>query len=486
MLRALVFALWSLLLAGLVFFRYDPRFGHDGLPSLGRRPTYLPYYAAYLLPLCIPILLATLALMGFTRAAEEALSTYVGLFLHISLYHLALLLVLPLLRGRICARTCALLWVIPNLLYFTSSTIYRPAKPLWVLVIPGRWHMVALWVWLAGFLGVLGWHIAGHLRFRRRILAPALPVTDPQTLEVWQETLAEADLRRPKYRLVVSPAVNTPLSVGLIPRSTRVVLPPRPYTMEELHWVLRHEVIHLARQDSWNKFFLLFCTAVCWFNPVMWLAMKTCAQDLELSCDETVLLFAHGPQRKEYAALLLHTAGDARGFTTCLSASAASLRRRLRQVLSSAIPSSGAVAVGVIFFVLSVTWGWGTLAYSPTSGAQVLYAAQPASAVAVDGVHLYRPHTDPSQSAYTLTDPQALHQYFSGLTLAHLMGSYTFPDGQRDFYCFFTDGQQQRLIAITDQVMEVTVLGAGGSTHCYYITQGVDWDYLSGLMTQSP
>ena len=61
MLRALVFALWSLLLAGLVFFRYDPRFGHDGLPSLGRRPTYLPYYAAYLLPLCIPILLATLA-----------------------------------------------------------------------------------------------------------------------------------------------------------------------------------------------------------------------------------------------------------------------------------------------------------------------------------------------------------------------------------------------------------------------------------------
>ena len=175
MLRALVFALWSLLLAGLVFFRYDPRFGHDGLPSLGRRPTYLPYYAAYLLPLCIPILLATLALMGFTRAAEEALSTYVGLFLHISLYHLALLLVLPLLRGRICARTCALLWVIPNLLYFTSSTIYRPAKPLWVLVIPGRWHIAALWVWLAGFLGVLGWHIAGHLRFRRRILAPALP-----------------------------------------------------------------------------------------------------------------------------------------------------------------------------------------------------------------------------------------------------------------------------------------------------------------------
>lgn len=486
MLRTVVFLVISLFFAALVYFRYDPLAGNDGLPSLGSCPAYLPYYPAYLLPLFIPILLATLALAGFTQEAEEILSTYVRLFLHISVYHLALLLVLPLLRGRICARTCALLWVIPNVLYFTSASIYQMPKPLWVLVIPGQWHMVALWVWLAGFLGVLGWHIAGHLRFRHRILAPAVPITDPQTLDVWQETLAEADLRRPKYRLVVSPAVTTPLSVGLIPRSTRVVLPPRPYTLEELHWVLRHEVIHLARQDSWNKFFLLFCTAVCWFNPVMWLAMKTCAQDLELSCDETVLLFAHGPQRREYATLLLNTAGDAHGFTTCLSASAATLRRRLKQALSSAIPSSGAVAVGVIFFALSMTWGWATLAYSPTSGAQVLYAAQPASAVAVDGVHLYRPHTAPSQSSYPLTDPQALHQYFSGLTLAHLVGSYTFPDGQRDFYCFFTDDQQERLIAITDQVMVVTVLGDGGSTDYYYITQEVDWDYLSSLLTQSP
>lgn len=486
MLRTLVFLLLSLFLAGMVFFRYDPLFGHDGLPSLGSRPAYLPYYAAYLLPLCIPILLATLALMGFSRAAAETLSTYVGLFLHISVYHLVLLALLPLLRGRICARTCALLWVIPNVLYFTSARIYQMPKPLWVLVIPGQWYMAVLWVWLAGFLGVLGWHMVQHLTFRRRILAPAVPVTDPQSVEIWQEVLAEADLRRPKYQLVVSPAVKTPLSIGLIPRATRVVLPTRSYTREELYWVIRHEVIHLARQDSWNKFFLLFCTAVCWFNPVMWVATKTCAQDLELSCDETVLLFAHAPQRKEYAALLLNTAGDARGFTTCLSASAATLRRRLKQVLSSSIPSSGAVAVGVIFFALSMTWGWGALAYSPTSGAQVLYAAQPASTVAVDGVHLYPSHTAQPQDSYTLTDPQALHQYFSGLTLAHLMGSYTFPDGQRDFYCFFTDDQQERLIAITDQVMEVTVLGDGGSTDYYYITQEVDWDYLMSLMEATP
>ena len=315
-------------------------------------------------------------------------------------------------------------------------------------------------------------------------ITPAVPATDPLTRYLWEEALKEAGFRNPKYQLVISPEVKTPLSIGLLPRCTRVVLPTRSYTREELYWVIRHEVIHLARQDSWSKFFLLFCTAICWFNPLMWVAMKRCAQDLELSCDETVLLFAHQSQRKEYAALLLNTAGDARGFTTCLSASATTLRRRLEQVLSPAARSSGAVVVGVLFFLAAITCGSVTLSYDTAPAAQVLYSAGDTAQYQADGVHLSPPHAQAENTPYTLTAPQAFHDYLSGLSLSRLAGNYNFPD--QDFSCFLFGPDNGKLIVISHQVMEVTELGPGAASTYYYLPQGVDWDYLTSLLEVSP
>lgn len=73
---------------------------------------------------------------------------------------------------------------------------------------------------------------------------------------------------------------------------------------------------------------------MCWFNPLMWLAMRKSADDLELSCDEIVLEGCSSTTRYQYANLLLKTAGDQRGFTTCLSTTASALRYRLKHVMS--------------------------------------------------------------------------------------------------------------------------------------------------------
>lgn len=485
MLRIILISVMSLVLTGVIYLRFDQQVGSDGIQSLNEAPTYAPYYSPVLLPLLFllsPIVFTPF--LGLTGAWEETLSLCAGLFLHVSLYYLVLLALRPVLGKRMTARTGALLWVIPNLLFFTLQKICQPSYPQLVLYIPDPWPQLFVGVWLTGMAGVLGFHIVQHLRFRRRILSPALPATDPLTRYIWEEALKEAGFRNPKYQLVISPEVKTPLSIGLIPRCTRVVLPTRSYTREELYWVIRHEIIHLSRQDSWNKFFLLFCTAICWFNPVMWVAMKTCAQDLELSCDETVLLFAHQPQRKEYAALLLNTAGDARGFTTCLSASAATLRRRLEQVLTPAARSSGAVVVGVLFFLAAITCGSVTLSYDTAPAAQVLYSAGDTAQYQADGVHLSPPHAQAENTPYTLTDPQAFHDYLSGLSLSRLMGTYTLPEEDCSF--FLEGPDNDFLIVISHQVMEVTELGHDSYPTYYHISQEVDWDYLLSLMEASP
>lgn len=485
MFRILIFLVLSLLMAGTAYSRYDALMGNDGIPDLGNHPSYLPYYPAMLLLVMVtlcPVLLTPF--IGFARAADITFSSYGGLFLHVSLYYLVLLALMPHLRGRISARTCAMLWVIPNVLYLTTYSSFTPPRPWLIIPLPGHGWTLLLWVWLAGMVGVLAFHIVQHLRFRRQILSPAVPATDPLTRYIWEEALKEAGFRNPKYQLVISPEVKTPLSIGLLPRCTRVVLPTRSYTREELYWVIRHEVIHLARQDSWSKFFLLFCTAICWFNPLMWVAMRACAQDLELSCDETVLLFAHQSQRKEYAALLLNTAGDARGFTTCLSASAATLRRRLEQVLSPAARSSGAIVAGVLFFLLAISYGWMTVSYGTAPAAQVLYSDQDTAQYHIKGIEVAR-LTDGTQDLdYVPTDPQAFHDYLSGLSLSRLMGTYTLPETDCSF--FLEGPDNDFLIVISHQVMEVTELGPGAASTYYYLPQGVDWDYLTSLLEVSP
>ena len=75
--------------------------------------------------------------------------------------------------------------------------------------------------------------------------------------------------------------------------------------------------------------------ALGWFHPLVWLAVKKAEEDLELSCDEIVLKDADLSTRKKYAELLLSIAGDGRGYTTCLSASAKTLSYRLKATVSA-------------------------------------------------------------------------------------------------------------------------------------------------------
>ncbi|MFR3289972.1 MAG: hypothetical protein ACLTSG_06665 [Lachnospiraceae bacterium] len=82
--------------------------------------------------------------------------------------------------------------------------------------------------------------------------------------------------------------------------------------------------------------------------------MSRSAEDLELSCDEAVLFGAPKDERRRYADLLLSTAGDARGFTTCLSATGRSLRYRLKNVMQPPMKAGGALAIGLAVFFHAV------------------------------------------------------------------------------------------------------------------------------------
>ena len=488
-LRLLFGVLCGGVLAWVVWDRSERELADRAGREEHERPRFLPFGGYYYLPMMMllyPILGVIVG--GAQMAVQLTLCALMRVFLELGVYYVLLMAVMPWLRRWVSARVCAMLWLLPDWIYVFVGRLDLPTdgKKL-VLHAPGTLVYVLLAVWTVGAVGVMVWKIGSHLAFRRRILKNAVPVTDRQTLHVWEIELERAWIKKCKWKLVRSDAVTTPLSIGLYNRTTRIVLPMREYTQEELSLILRHEIIHISRGDPASKFFLTFCTAMCWFNPLMWAAMRKSADDFELSCDESVLLDEPQPVRRQYAELLLQTAGDERGFTTCLSATAGALRYRLRNIMTPGKKRTGAILVGLTLFVLAMCSGYVALAYDARPGTQRIFDGQDLNAVTVSSVD---PWNDPRGKDGTCMDEDALKDYLASLQpelYTENLDEYASGE-QRELTVMFDTPQGRLSVRLLDQAVHVTRLWDGPDFHSdsYYLQTPTDWAYLDTLIAPLP
>lgn len=443
------------------------------------RSRYTPYLNSLLLPTCLLVLIVGYFFAPGQRS-DYGRMLFANLFtitLHLSCYQLVLFLLLPLFRRIISARACAALWLLPNYLYLTFSDWASVDVPRWVISIPPWLPAVAGGIWAAGFAAVLLWKIAGHLAYRRRLLRQAQPITEPEILAIFEAERSAAGKKVPAYQLVRTSAAKTPLSIGFFRCSIRIVLPQRDYTPEELHLIFRHELVHLGREDSLNKFFMAFCTALVWFNPLMWVAMSRSADDLELSCDETVLLEEDEDSRRDYAHLLLSTAGESQGFTTCLSVSARALRYRLRRASKPQRRLLGGVVVGAMFFLMASTMGYVALACDCGTGAEVIFGGQESTAWELT----YLRYSGDGESAlYSCTDRPALDAYLAALPMEEALYDVHYESS----YCVdlhYLTPRGTLVVSLVEGYVRVTPLWERSSTY-YRTTEAIDFPYLRSLL----
>ncbi len=477
--------LFSLAFAWSVFSRYDKEIGSESKPEGGQR--YLPLVFGALLPVFLLILVIMgSSFYGVQETLKMALSMCFRIFLHLCVYYVILGLLLPLLRRYISARACAMLWLIPNYLYITEMSYMEIPEPLLVIHASSKVVCILFALWILGFLGVFLWKITEHLIFRRKVLRNADPVTDNRIIAIFQAEIEDAGMMKPKpkFKLVTSPDVATPLTIGLFKRSTRVILPTNSYTDSELKLIFRHELIHIGREDSWSKFFMMFCTAMCWFNPLMWIAMQKSAEDTELSCDETVLLDADEDTRKQYANLILNAAGNDRGFTTCLSASASSMRYRLKSIVSPGKKHSGALIVGLMFFVLCMSSGYVALAYGEETGADTVYRGYELSSFVADDITVSGGQYD---SKLDNIDAEALTAYIAGLWTQEMTGNYSFSNDDREVSIWYNTPYGVVLLDLHSNHVRVFYLSdEEDRSYIYHLPDGTDWEYVDSIVPPLP
>lgn len=106
------------------------------------------------------------------------------------------------------------------------------------------------------------------------------------------------------------PAVGPAVIGALRPRIVTPADFETRFDAQEQALILSHEGVHLARGDGLVNALAAAASCVCWFNPLVHVAVQRLRIDQELACDAAVLA-RHPQQRRTYAGALLKAQLDA-------------------------------------------------------------------------------------------------------------------------------------------------------------------------------
>ena len=158
------------------------------------------------------------------------------------------------------------------------------------------------------FLSV-GFVLVRYFWSRRKLLRMSRPAGEED------QTVLEAARRRTgcdrEAELYRCSGIHTPMLMGF---RRPVILLPDNIPAGSLEAALAHELTHLKHRDTWYMLLMTLARCVHWFNPLVWLMVRTARRDMELCCDYDLLNGQGEEARRAYGrAILDQIAGRDRG-----------------------------------------------------------------------------------------------------------------------------------------------------------------------------
>ena len=225
--------------------------------------------------------------------------------------------------------------------------------------------------YLAGAAAFLLYQGVSYALFRRTVRRWKRDVSRADYAAMLSDTARDLGVSAPE--MIVCEAISTPAVTGLL--RPRLLLPHERYDVQELRYILRHELCHLKRRDMLLKLVLLAANAMHWFNPVVYLMLRQADEDIELACDSAATDGLELPERAAYSRTLLaavQSSVRALPATTCFGGTVERLKRRITNVLGAQKKRG----LGVVALVLALTL---------TAGCAVSWGSRDASTAPFDG-----------------------------------------------------------------------------------------------------
>lgn len=147
-------------------------------------------------------------------------------------------------------------------------------------------------------------------------------------------------------------SIRTPFVFGFI--RPKVYLPVG-LSEKEKAYILKHEQTHIKRFDHIIKPFAYLVLCIHWFNPLVWVAFFLMSEDMELSCDESVIRQMGSEIKKDYLTSLLSLSTGKRMIGgSPLAFVESNTKGRIMNLLNYKKPAFWAVIVGMIVVVAMI------------------------------------------------------------------------------------------------------------------------------------
>lgn len=182
-------------------------------------------------------------------------------------------------------------------------------------------------VWLLGMISLCLYSLISYVLLRKRISSAVL-------------------LRDNIYECG---NIATPFVIGFF--NPKIYIPFR-LCRQERQYILHHENCHIRRKDYVVKLSAFLVTVVYWFNPLVWLAFFLMTRDMEMSCDEKVIMELGMDAKLNYGRLLLSFATNRRrGMAGPLAFGEGDTKKRVKNVLDIRKPRFWVVAAAVVVLI---------------------------------------------------------------------------------------------------------------------------------------
>ena len=226
-------------------------------------------------------------------------------------------------------------------------------------------------------LGV-GFVLVRYFWSRRKLLRVSHPAgeEDQAALETARRRTG-CDREAELYRCS---GIHTPMLMGF---RRPVILLPEDIPAGSLEAALAHELTHLKHRDTWYMLLMTLARCVHWFNPLVWLMVRTARRDMELCCDYDLLNGQGEEVRRAYGrAILDQMTGRDRGFsglTTGFSGSKKEVFARFRAIMDTDPKRKGRVVLvlaGTAVLLSGSLVGCQRLEEEPKTGASEAFTVQ--------------------------------------------------------------------------------------------------------------
>ncbi len=207
--------------------------------------------------------------------------------------------------------------------------------------------------------GSLVMAIAQYVSYRTFVKNCVRKISKPEDENIkgiFDEAVRETDSDACKVRLYENSETATPFVMGIFRQS--IILPDKCRKYPHLKLILLHECFHVKRRDTLYKYIMLAANCFLWFDPLAYFIRYISYQDVEISCDESVVKGKTKEERLEYGKFLVDSAGNRKGkdntFHAYWNSSKSILKHRIDAVIDENRKWDRLAKAAIIILLLQV------------------------------------------------------------------------------------------------------------------------------------